>query len=169
MAVTNGITEKASRYLSEEPMESPDKYLDAFSVVPLQSKKFDISQQVLHKTSNFVSITHILQQKFCTLNAKQNIVHTHSSRIQLYKKTAPLQDDVECYFPGECLDSNLLTVLPAGSINECLADCQVHAQQVFPNVKYCMFQIQKIFSGIPCWRWDHLPRLYLLPRRAGWK
>ncbi len=46
-------------------MESADKYiefLNAFSVVPLQSKKFDISQQVLHIRSNVVSRTHVLMQ-----------------------------------------------------------------------------------------------------------
>lgn len=36
------------------------------------------------------------------------------------------QSIVECYTPGECLDSQFLTAVPADSFNDCLAACQVH-------------------------------------------
>ncbi len=67
------------------------------------------------------------------------------------------QGDVECLSPGECLDSDLLTVVPAESFNECLEECRDYETGDGRTCQdYTFYTIERVSPPV-CRDWTILP------------
>ncbi len=60
------------------------------------------------------------------------------------------QGDVECLSPGECLDSDLLTVVPAESFNGCLEECRDYETGDGTTCQdYTFYTIERVSPPVP--------------------